>query len=156
MVVGIDPGYGGAIAVLSADRTELQVFDMPILKSAKGHVIDGWTLAHVIHRMKNEADYSGEKVSVFIESVSAMPGQGVASMFNFGRGFGVVEGVLMSAGIQINYVSPQRWKSKAGLLRLEKDVSRIKAKQLYPQAELHLKKHTGRADAILIAHFAPF
>src|SRR5690606_16808140 len=89
----------------------------------------------------------------YVERVSAMPGQGVSSMFNFGMGYGVIQGVLASLGIPYTLVTPQTWKKRAGLAGKDKDNARTLAQQLCPEAPLGRKKDIGRADAILIARF---
>ena len=82
-----------------------------------------------------------------------MPGQGVASMFNFGMGYGIIQGVVSALGIPYELVTPQSWKKRAGLIGKDKDNARTMAQQLYPDAPLGRKKDIGRADALLIARF---
>lgn len=82
-----------------------------------------------------------------------MPGQGVTSMFNFGQGYGVIKGVLAGIGVPYKDATPQKWKKACGLIGSDKDAARLLAIELFPDAELHLKKHGGRADALLIAKF---
>ena len=75
-------------------------------------------------------------------------------MINYGVGYGIWIGILAALNIPYTEVHPVTWKSKimAGMGK-EKDASIARAKQLYPTADLSLKKHHGRADALLIAHF---
>lgn len=147
MIVSIDPGNRGALAFLgTADCDLLGLYDMPLRESGStGHMryfIDGLVLAQLL---------GTESVScAILERVASMPGQGIAGMFAFGRGVGVIEGVLQACDIPINYVSPQVWKRYHGLIKQPKSESLELAREFYPDAELHLKKHEGRAEAILI------
>lgn len=119
---------------------------MPLYDSgSKGHTrnfIDGSVLAQLVR--------VHSPTCAVLERVASRPGQGVAGVFAFGRGMGVIEGVMQALEIPINYVSPQVWKKYHGLIKQPKSKSLEMARQLYPEAELHLKKHEGRAEAILI------
>ncbi|MEE8113138.1 MAG: hypothetical protein V3T23_02170 [Nitrososphaerales archaeon] len=119
---------------------------MPLRDSgSKGHsryFVDGAVLAQLMR-----AKRPGHAV---LERVSSRPGQGVAGIFTFGRGIGVIEGVLQTLDIPISYVAPQVWKKYFGLIKQGKDKSLALAREFYPDAELPLKKHEGRAEAILI------
>jgi len=81
-------------------------------------------------------------------------GMGATSAFSFGAGWGRVQGVLESMRMPYELVTAQSWKSKVGLLKTPKDYVRTRAAQLYPTSApyLKLKKHTGRADALMLAH----
>lgn len=157
-VIGIDPGITGAIAIRGDDPTESQVFDMPVLTDGKTKRVNAAALAELMRSLILE--YSPEEVR--IEKVNAMPPRskdgkqrqaGTQSSFNFGRGFGVVETVGIVLGLRTRYVTPQKWKKRAGLIGKEKDEARTRALELYPHLDLHRKKDVGRADAILIAHY---
>ena len=84
-----------------------------------------------------------------------MPGQGVRSMFTMGYGVGVWTGLLVGLLLPYNRVTPQRWKKLMmdGIAAKDKDASRHRAQQLFPLADLRLKKHDGRAEALLIAEY---
>lgn len=158
MKIGIDPGLTGAIAFLHPDGGAW-VRDMPLKehvgekKIVDGGAIAGFFFSDIPPRIT---------ARVYIEQVQAMPpikgklrGAGTVSSFNFGYSAGVVEGVVSAVAIPRAYVWPQTWKKRAGLTGKPKDASRELAIELYPQlAEvLKLKKHHGRADALLIARF---
>ena len=98
-------------------------------------------------------DYSKEEIRVVIEQVSAMPGQGVTSMFNFGQSFGVIKGICAALNLPIYFVRPAKWKKHFNLIKTNKDASRTKVIEVYPEisSKLHRKKDSNRADAILIA-----
>ena len=139
--VGIDPGLTGAIAFLEPGQPSVE--DAP-----------------VVNREMNPAGMvallRGPDIGLaVIERVGAMPKQGVASTFRFGFGCGVGRGVVAAMGIPIMLVTPQEWKREFGLIGQPKEASREKALQLFPElsGELDLKKHHGRADALLIAEW---
>jgi hypothetical protein len=89
----------------------------------------------------------------FVEKVAAMPCQGVCIMFNFGMGYGIVQGMLASLRVPNILVTPQSWKKCDGLIVAEKDNARTIARQIYPTVPLSKKNDIGKADAILIARF---
>ena len=92
---------------------------------------------------------------VILESVNAMPGQGVTGMFSFGQSFGVIKGVCAALKLPVILVRPVKWKKHFNLLNSEKDASRTKAIQIFPyiSPQLSRKKDANKADAILIACF---
>lgn len=146
MKIGIDPGNSGAIAFIADDLTYIDVQDMPLMAMGKKNQVNAAGLREILLM------HSGN-LHAYVEKVQAMPGQGVSSMFNFGKGAGVIEGVLAGLGISYTLVTPQKWKKRAELIGKEKDMARTLAIQLYPFAPLTRKKDIGRADAILIARF---
>ena len=92
-------------------------------------------------------------IKVIIEHVSAMPGQGVTSMFNFGQSFGILKGICSAMQLSMYFVRPAKWKKYFNLINSEKDASRTKAIEIFPYFSSHLskKKDINKADAILIA-----
>ena len=94
-------------------------------------------------------------IKVVIEQVSAMPGQGVTSMFNFGQSFGILKGICSSMQLPMYFVRPAKWKKYFNLINSQKDASRTKAIQIFPyfSSQLSRKKDSNKADAILIASF---
>lgn len=161
IILGIDPGVTGAISVFHAtawpSNFVMDVFDIPFQQDVKNFS------RKKIYAEKLKSDiiskigmFSFEKIVVYIEQAHAMPGQGVSSMFNYGRTNGIIEGLLIGLGIvNIKKVVPAKWKRSLSLLSNShpKDAGLKKAKQLYPNADLTLKKHHNRADAILIGHY---
>jgi crossover junction endodeoxyribonuclease RuvC len=147
--IGIDPGLSGAVAVIHPDG-KVEVIDTPVALVKKNkHDYSAWEMARILGRFERDVN-----VVCGIESVHSMPKQGVASSFSFGRGLGLWEGILASFEIGYGKVTPQAWKKllMSGMGK-EKDSSRLQAQRLFPTAELNLKKHHGRADALLIAEF---
>ena len=112
------------------------------------------------HQMYNELSnrikkYNIPNINVVVEQVSAMPGQGVTSMFNFGQSFGVIKGICAAMQLPIFFVRPAKWKKHFELINTQKDASRTKAIQMFPKISslLSKKKDSNKADAILIASF---
>ena len=96
-----------------------------------------------------------QNVRVIIEQVSAMPGQGVTSMFNFGQSFGILKGMCSAMQLSMYFVRPAKWKKYFNLINSEKDASRTKAIEIFPyiSTQLSRKKDANKADAALIASF---
>ena len=92
---------------------------------------------------------------MIIEHVTAMPGQGVTSMFNFGQSFGILKGICSAMQLSMYFVRPAKWKKYFNLINSEKDASRTRAIEIFPyfSSQLSRKKDSNKADAILIASF---
>jgi crossover junction endodeoxyribonuclease RuvC len=151
IIAGIDPGLSGAVALLDAETgLVIDVFDMPILALSRGgkakRELDAHALAGALGR-----DRIGH---AFVEQVGAMPGQGVSSVFAFGKAYGIAIGVLATLGLPMSFVAPAAWK-RALQVPAAKDGARARASQLMPAAAHHwpLVKHDGRAEAALIAYW---
>ncbi len=151
-VVGIDPGLNGAIAILQ-DKKVLSIIDMPVMADGKKNKrqLNNAQLAEILR--KNTSD--DDEISVVVEQVNAMPGQGVTSMFNFGQTFGAIKGVCAALKLPIFFVRPSKWKKYFELINSSKDSSRTKAIEMYPYLsdQLAKKKDVNKSDAILIARF---
>jgi crossover junction endodeoxyribonuclease RuvC len=151
MILGIDPGLSGALAFM--DDNKLSVFDIPTFEitrnGKKKRQIDLQILLGILEERNFDLEHA------YLENVGAMPGQGVSSMFQMGRGYGQIEMGLAAAGIPVTYITPQVWK-KALAVPKDKDGARQRASQLMPQHADNwpLKKHDGRAEAALIALYA--
>tara|TARA_B100001027_G_C16089728_1_gene251129 strand:+ start:125 stop:613 length:489 start_codon:yes stop_codon:yes gene_type:complete len=154
LIIGIDPGLKGAICILK-DGKILDVFDMPVMPVGKKNKsqVNGSQIFNEIQKAITNEDK--KDIKVVIEQVSAMPGQGVTSMFNFGQSFGVLKGVFSAMQIAMDFVSPVKWKKYYNLINTHKDLSRTKAIEFFPYIshKLSRKKDANKADAILIASF---
>lgn len=148
ITIGIDPGLSGAIAGIDT-HGHSQVADLPVQRDKSLAWIDGKALKAIILGYCNGLPH---QATCIIERVSAMPKQGVSSSFGFGVNFGSVLGVLQALEVRIELVTPAKWKRDLGLTA-EKHASLHKARLLFPKSELHLCKHDGRAEALLIAHW---
>ena len=150
IIMGIDPGLSGAVAIYDPGTGDLTIVDMPTVEVARGgkkkNEISPQALSHQIA--------AGYATQAFLERVGAMPGQGVTSMFSFGRSVGIVEGILAALDVPVTIVTPQAWRKKV-VVREGKDGSRERAMQLFPRqaAMFARKKDDGRADAALIAYY---
>jgi hypothetical protein len=148
LILGIDPGLSGALAVLSADGSVELLADLPVIRDLSLAWIDGGELQSIIL-----GALRGRTAGAMVERVSSMPGQGIASSFQFGVGYGSILSVLQALHIRIELVTPAVWKRSYGLSK-DKHASLHKARLLFPTAELHLTRHHGRAEALLLAHYA--
>lgn len=145
--IGLDPGVTGAIVVMDDKFNLIEWATMPTVKVGSSTRVNAPALAAILR------DF--DAAHAFVEQVSAMPGQGVSSMFSFGHSAGVLSGVLGAMAITTTMVTPQTWKKRAGLIGADKDASRSRAIQLWPTWRALDKKGSGQAlaDAALIARF---
>ena len=149
LIVGIDPGYSGAIAFLDPQGPLFVVHDMPVAPSVKGRTeLDLNQLYQLLRQ-----DYM-RKV-VMLEKVATMPGQGISSAFRFGQGYGAIEMALVACGYERHYVTPPVWKKYFGLSK-DKGSSRALACQRLPDHAFRFSrvKDDGRAEATLLALYA--
>ena len=151
-IIGIDPGLSGAIAVLD-DLKIFDMFDMPIMSEGKKNK-NQLNSAQLVSILKKNILPDNETF-VIVEQVSAMPGQGVTSMFNFGQTFGAIKGVCAALKLPIFFVRPSKWKKHFELINSSKDASRTKVIEMYPtlSGQLAKKRDVNKSDAILIAKF---
>ncbi len=154
LVIGIDPGISGAICFFRDEELK-DVIDMPTMASGNKNKkqINGSQIYNEISSRINS--YKIENINVVVEQVSAMPGQGVTSMFNFGQSFGVIKGVCAAMQLPVYFVRPAKWKKHFDLIKSQKDSSRVKAIEMFPKfsSMLSRKKDSNKADAILIANY---
>ena len=154
LIIGIDPGISGSICFFENGKV-MDIIEMPNMaegKKSKRQVNGAQIYNEILSRIKN---YNKEEIKVVIEQVSAMPGQGVTSMFNFGQSFGVLKGICSAMQLPMYFVRPAKWKKHFNLINSEKDASRTKAIEIFPyiSSQLSKKKDGNKADAILLASF---
>ena len=154
LIIGIDPGITGSICFFQEGKI-LDVIEMPNMAEGKKNKkqVNGAQISYEItSRIKG---IKKEDIKVVIEQVSAMPGQGVTSMFNFGQSFGILKGICSAMQLPMYFIRPAKWKKYFNLINSEKDASRTKAIEIFPyfSSELSRKKDSNKADAILIASF---
>ena len=154
LIIGIDPGISGSVCFFQ-DGKILQVIEMPTMIDGKKkkRQVNGSQIYNEILKRINE--FEKQNVRVVIEQVSAMPGQGVTSMFNFGQSFGILKGIFSAMHLPVYYVRPAKWKKYFNLINSQKDASRTRAIEIFPyfSSQLSKKKDNNKADAILIASF---
>ena len=154
LIIGIDPGISGSICFLDNGKI-LDVIEMPIMTDGKKNKkqVNGSQVYNEIN--KRIKQFEKNQIRVVIEHVSAMPGQGVTSMFNFGQSFGILKGICTAMQLPMYFVRPTKWKKYFNLLNSEKDASRTRAIEIFPyfSSQLSRKKDSNKADAILIASF---
>ena len=154
LVIGIDPGISGSICFFNEGKIA-DVVEMPTMtegKKNKKQVNGAQIFNEISERIKN---LDKKDIKIVIEQVSAMPGQGVTSMFNFGQSYGILKGICSAMQLPMYFVRPIKWKKYFNLINSEKDASRTKAIEIFPYFSSHLsrKKDSNKADAILIASF---
>ena len=154
LIIGIDPGISGSICFFKEGKI-IDVIDMPTMIEGKKNKrqVNGAQIYNEISKRVN--NFQKKDIIVVIEQVSAMPGQGVTSMFNFGQSFGVLKGLCSAMQLSMYFVRPAKWKKYFGLIKTEKDASRTKVIEIFPyiSSQLSRKKDSNKADAVLIASF---
>tara|TARA_Y100000590_G_C15483642_1_gene924979 strand:+ start:438 stop:917 length:480 start_codon:yes stop_codon:yes gene_type:complete len=150
IIIGIDPGITGAISILENSKV-IEVHETPTMIDGKKNKrqVNGAQITNIIKKWLNK----DKEVIVVVEHVNAMPGQGVTSMFNFGQSFGVIKGICSALSLPIYFVRPTKWKKHFNLIKTNKDASRTKVIEVFPEisSQLSRKKDSNKADAILIA-----
>jgi crossover junction endodeoxyribonuclease RuvC len=154
LIIGIDPGISGSICFFQ-DGKIVDVVEMPTMTEGKKNKkqVNGSQIFNEISEKIKKLDK--KEIKVVIEQVSAMPGQGVTSMFNFGQSFGILKGICSAMQLPMYFVRPAKWKKYFNLINSEKDASRTRAIEVFPyfSGQLSRKKDSNKADAILIASF---
>ena len=154
LIIGIDPGISGSLCFFK-DGKILDLVEMPNMPEGKKNKrqVNG---AQIYNEISSRIEgLNREEIKIVIEQVSAMPGQGVTSMFNFGQSFGVIKGICSAMQLSMYFVRPAKWKRFFNLINAEKDASRTKAIEIFPYIsnQLTRKKDANKADAALIASF---
>jgi|TARA_Y100000389_G_C17306898_1_gene435884 crossover junction endodeoxyribonuclease RuvC len=154
LIIGIDPGLSGSICFFENGKI-LDVIEMPTMAEGKKNKkqVNGAQVYNEIFIRISKIEK--QNIKVVIEQVSAMPGQGVTSMFNFGQSFGILKGICSAMQLPIFFVRPAKWKKYFNLINSEKDASRTRAIEIFPyfSSQLSKKKDSNKADAILISSF---
>ena len=153
LIIGIDPGISGSICFFE-DGKIIEVIEMPVMTEGKKNKkqVNG---AQLYNEFLKRIDNKDDDIRVVIEQVSAMPGQGVTSMFNFGQSYGILKGICSAMQLPMFFVRPAKWKKYFNLINSQKDASRTRAIEIFPyfSTQLSKKKDSNKADAILIASF---
>jgi len=145
-IMGVDPGLGGAVALIDDEMGLTVVQDVPVIRLGTGRVIVEALLCEMIRNL--------DPHHAFVERVHAMPKQGVTSSFTFGMVYGLIRGVLSGLGVPTTLVTPNEWK-RAMRMGADKREARIIAGRLFP---LNIKdfarvRDDGRAEAVLLAYY---
>ena len=145
--VGVDPGAKGGYAIIAESETSKAVFAYP------------WDDTFFAFEMANLMNMNEQGVTAVVEKVGARPGQGVTSMFNFGKNAGYIEGVLSALGIPYQLIPPAIWKKEFSLIGKDKQASIVTCHKLFPDVDLkrsdRCKTYSdGKAEALLMAEYA--
>lgn len=163
VVIGIDPGISGALALVDHGKRLVHLHDMPVMARGAGtatvkNQVAPSALAQLLAQMTGGLDKN--EILVLIEAVAAMPKQGVATMFSLGHTAGIIEGVVAARGYPHRLVTPAQWKKAMGIIMPKgadkghaKNIALKEASRLYPEADLHRVKDHNRAEAVLIARY---
>ena len=153
-IIGIDPGISGSICFFDNGKI-IDVIEMPTMAEGKKNKkqVNGNQLYNELKKYLFEINI--DEACVVVEHVTAMPGQGVTSMFNFGQSFGVIKGICSAMQLPIHFIRPTKWKKYFNLINTSKDASRSRAIELFPKVseKLKRKKDSNKADSILIASY---
>lgn len=159
LVLGIDPGFYGALALIEKSTHKvIEVKDMPLNSPPGGkHSVNLAALTLFIDCYSRDIDFAViEDVGAmtYVDKSGQLRGQGAAASFSFGKSTGEVHGVLAAFNVKKYLVKPSTWKMLMGV-SADKGSSIAKAKKLFPFSSslLTLKKHDGRAEALLLALF---
>ena len=139
LIIGIDPGISGSISFFQNGKI-IDVIEMPTMtegKKNKKQVNGSQIYNEILKRIDKEKN---EDIRIVIEQVSAMPGQGVTSMFNFGQSFGVLKGIFSGMQLPMYFVRPAKWKKYFNLINSEKDARRPRAIEIFPYFSSQLSK----------------
>jgi crossover junction endodeoxyribonuclease RuvC len=144
--IGVDPGQRGGYAVISTSETGQAVFAYP------------WDDTFFVAEMQ-ALSRMGNGIVAAVEKVGAMPGQGVTSMFNFGKNAGYIEGVLSALGIPYQLIPPAKWKKEFSLIGKDKKASIETCRKLFPELDLKRTERCrtesdGLAESTLLACYA--
>lgn len=165
-ILSADPGLSGGLAFRDTDTGDIEVIDMPVqvlsvkrvrvkkgkkkgkMRDKERRAVCGRSVADFVERV--QPDFA------IVEQVASRPKQGVVSVFSFGEAYGSVVAAIEAMNVRVYRVQPAVWKRRAGLIGLPKSASLTLARKKWKQArgDLSLKKHEGRAEALLIGDYA--
>ena len=145
MIIGIDPGFTGAIAVVKESGT-FEIHDMPTTTRGGKTVLNIHRILYILKRVH-------QHTRIFLERAQAMPKQGVVGVFRYAESYGMLQGLIVSQYMTYVTVPPQAWKKRMGLIKKSKEESVELAKELFPEFKPTLKKHHNQAEALLLAYW---
>jgi hypothetical protein len=147
IIIGVDPGISGGIAIITTAGECLLCEPLPIVRDGSLAWVDGGRMQSMLIDT-----LQGRGARALIERAQCMPKQSSQSGFNYGVGFGSLLAIFQARHIAIELISSSRWKGAMGLTA-KKALSLDKARLLYPSIELPKAKDEGRAEALLLAHY---
>ena len=148
LIIGIDPGISGSICFFENGKI-IDVIEMPTMTEGKKNKkqVNG---SQIYNEILKRINIDGKQdIRVVIEHVTAMPGQGVTSMFNFGQSFGILKGICSAMQLPMYFVRPAKWKKYFNLLNSEKDASRTRAIEIFPYFSTQLSKKRTQIKQML-------
>ena len=149
LILGIDPGTSGGIAIVKVENKKLPTIifgsKIPIVTIYGKKIID---TKRVVSKLNNfSLDIA------IIEKVHAMPRQGVTSSFQFGRSFGSIETLSYLHSKRVDYVAPAVWKKFLGLGSTKKDSLDLARLKFGDLEYWKFKGNDGIAEVALLTLF---
>lgn len=149
--LGVDPGLNGGLAVVLAGAKPviLGAYEIPVVGEKAKRRVCVYELLQILRSWPQGIDHA------FVERAGSMPKQGSSSGFGYGRAVGALEATIEGFGIPLTIIEPAVWKRATGLLKADKEASRQRAIQLFPDSASYFprKKDHGIAEAALIARY---
>jgi hypothetical protein len=157
--IGIDPGLSGAIALLDDSERVVWCEDMPVVMVGERREIDGNAVALLFLSAPPDTLVAIERVPDFMVGDQARSRQ-VARLH---AAAGLLRGIAIGFALEVREMTPQQWRgltmpttaarrrtSRAAGVTTKQE-SLAAARRRFPTVDLHLEKHDGRAEALLIA-----
>lgn len=149
--IGVDPGKKGGFCLLEQGASGQRTVEV--------YPWDDDEFVHKMRMLAEDDDIRKAGIVAAVERVGAMHGQGVTSMFSFGRSLGFIEGVLSGCWISYQLVPPNVWKKSFSLIGKDKQASIETCKRLFPGINLLpsdrcRKESDGEAESVLLAEYA--
>lgn len=138
IILGIDPGKTGALALFDKDDGRVTCHDMPDTTNGLHELISGLPKVRFC----------------VLESLHAGPQMGRTTVARMFEDYGVLKGALAWRSIPVHDVRPSVWKPSLNLSQ-DKAASRRKASQFFPDDadQWARAKDHGRAEAALLAWY---
>lgn len=155
--MGIDPGGSGGMALLSSDNKAL-AFDIPVKKIKR----KGGTKTIADHpgiiKLFDEIDQIIYAKSLFVCLEIAQiqvrgKGANAYGAYRVACHYAMWPLFLKDRGYDFMEVNPISWKTKMGLVKLDKDQIRTRTLKLYPDTALTRKQDHDRAEALMLARY---
>jgi hypothetical protein len=152
MILAIDPGLHGACALFDPDARIVMTYDIPTFTVTTNGKQRKHLDIHPLMKWIQAATLIAR--AAIIEQPNALPKQGVASAFTFGKVCGHLEHALYQSGLPLTLVKPATWKAKMGITA-DKDACRKRASELFPASAEQWTRKGGhdRAEAALLAYY---
>ena len=162
MIIGIDPGINGGIAIL--DGALVQLFEMPVFETK----IRGKVQRHIDTRGVRKILWNHRGARLFLEEIHSIFGTNASSNFKMGQNLGMLQGLLDMLWDNYELVAPKIWQAEVWEEsdKIKKPNGRVETKKTSANAAVRIlgseklfippgkrSLHDGLVDAYLIAKF---